>query len=153
MVSQEPYIIWSSFLVHLHAKRIKSPGFFSFFFKILIIRIIKSRVGQGGWFLSPANIFIFQNFDSWGFLGGERAKNDLKLQIWVCFALNLRNCSSSRTYSCSLLHLIIICNHLPSFKVFSNFVHFCPNFQIICPFLPFFCPFSEKLRTCPYFLE
>ena len=28
---------------------------------------------------------------------------------------------------------------LPFFEIFSNFVQFCPNFQILCPFLPFFC--------------
>ena len=30
-----------------------------------------------------------------------------------------------------------ICNHLPFFKIFSNFVHFCPNFPIF-NILPFF---------------
>ena len=35
---------------------------------------------------------------------------------------------------------------LALFKIFSNFVHFCPNFQI-------FCPFSEKWHPCPYLLE
>ena len=37
-------------------------------------------------------------------------------------------------------------NHLPFFKKFSNFVHFCPNFQIFCPFLPFF------LKNCTHAL-
>ena len=31
---------------------------------------------------------------------------------------------------------------MPFFKIFSNFVHFCPSFQI-------FCSFSEKLHQCP----
>ena len=66
---------------------------------------------------------------------------------------------SNRAYSQSLLHAIIMCNYLPFFKIFSHFVHFCPNYQIFCPFLPFliffalFLSFSEKLHTCPYFLE
>ena len=41
-------------------------------------------------------------------------------------------------YSSSLVRAIIARNHLPSLKIFSNFEHFCPNFQIFCPFLPFF---------------
>ena len=43
------------------------------------------------------------------------------------------------------------------FKIFSNFVHLCLNFQIFCPFLPFLtfsCPFftffCQKLHTCPF---
>ena len=48
---------------------------------------------------------------------------------------------SDRAFSSSLLRAIIVRNHLPFFKVFSNFVHFCPTFQIFCPFLTFFCPF------------
>ena len=32
---------------------------------------------------------------------------------------------------------IITWNHLPFSKILSNFVHFCPDFQIFCPFLPF----------------
>ena len=43
-----------------------------------------------------------------------------------------------RAFFSSLLHAIIAHKHLPFFKIFSNFVHFCPNFQIFCPFLPFF---------------
>ena len=36
----------------------------------------------------------FLKFWFWGFLGGKRAKNDLKLPISVCYALYLRNCWS-----------------------------------------------------------
>ena len=61
-VSQEPYIIWLWFLVHMC--------------KMII---------------SPANFFTFQNFDFWGFQGGKRVKNDLKLPISVCFALYFTN--------------------------------------------------------------
>ena len=37
-----------------------------------------------------------------------------------------------RTFSSSLLCAIIARNHLLFFKIFSNFVHFCPVFQIFC---------------------
>ena len=39
---------------------------------------------------------------------------------------------------------------LPIFKIFSNFINFCPNCQIIGPF---FTLISEKSYACPYFLE
>ena len=44
--------------------------------------------------ISQANFFIIQNFDFWCFLGGLRAKNDVKLSISVCFTLYLWNCRS-----------------------------------------------------------
>ena len=47
-----------------------------------------------------------------------------------------------KAYSSSLLHVIIAHSHLLSFKIFSDFVCFCTNFQI-------FCPFSEKSLACP----
>ena len=61
-----------------------------------------------------------------------------------------------RAFSSSSSSAIITHNHLPFLKIFSNLVHFCPNFQIFCPFLSFltfFCPFSEKSHTRPYFIE
>ena len=42
---------------------------------------------------------------------------------------------------------------LPFFKIFSNFVHFCPNFQIFCAFLSFIYPFMKKSCAFPFFLE
>ena len=57
------------------------------------------------------------------------------------------------TISSSSLCVIIACNHLPFFKSFSNFVHFCPNFPVFCPFSIFCCSFSEKSYPCPCFLE
>ena len=49
--------------------------------------------------------------------------------------INHSNCLGHiRAYSNSLMRVKIACNHLPFFKIFSNFVHFCPNFQIFCPF-------------------
>ena len=38
-ISQEPYIIWSSFMVHM-CKMIISPGFFFQFFKIVIFWVV-----------------------------------------------------------------------------------------------------------------
>ena len=43
-ISQEPYIIWSSFVVH-KCKMIISQGFF-LFFKILIFRVVRKVKGQ-----------------------------------------------------------------------------------------------------------
>ena len=43
-----------------------------------------------------------------------------------------------RAYYGCFMHGIVTHVKLPFFKVFSNFVHFCPYFQIFCPFLPFF---------------
>ena len=57
--------------------------------------------------------------------------------------------NDARAYSSSVLHAIIAHNHLPLFKIFSNFVHFCPNFQIFCSFSTFPCPFSEKWLPIP----
>ena len=58
-----------------------------------------------------------------------------------CFYINW-------AYFGSLLHLIIACIHLPFFKMFSKFVHFCPNFLIFCPFLTFF-DFFWKITPIP----
>ena len=54
----------------------------------------------------------------------------------------------SRAFSSSLLHAIMACNHLPFFKIFSNFVHFCTKFQIFCPFCSFL-PFYWKIACMP----
>ena len=50
-----------------------------------------------------------------------------------------------RAFSSSLLRAIIARNHLLFFKIFSNFVHFCPNFQIFCPFLTFFLSWPSRI--------
>ena len=41
-------------------------------------------------------------------------------------------------FSSCFMYLILVHMRLPFFKVFLNFVHFCPNFLIFCTFLPFF---------------
>ena len=57
---------------------------------------------------------------------------------------NPKKTNGARAYSSSVLHEIIAPNHLPFFKIFSNFIHFFPNFQIFCPFSKFLFLFSEK---------
>ena len=69
----------------------------------------------------------------------------------ICWMDN--NHDGNRAFSSSLLDAIIPRNHLPFFKIFSNLVHFCPNFHPPPPsFLTCFCPFSGKSHACPYFL-
>ena len=41
--------------------------------------------------ISPGIFSFFQDFDFWGFQGVKRAKNDQKLPISVCHALDLKN--------------------------------------------------------------
>ena len=62
----------------------------------------------------------------------------------LCF---LRRYRVNRAFSSSLLCTIITRNHLPFFKILSNFVQFWPNFQIFCSFLPFFPLFFWE-NTC-----
>ena len=87
-------------------------------------------------------VFVYE-LSGWGF---ESRCSHVKYS-------SVENRGPFRAYSTSLSRAIIARNHLPFFKIFSNFIHFCPNFQIICSSLPFFCPFSEKSHACPYFLE
>ena len=79
----------------------------------------------------------------------------LYIQGFIFKCISLHDC---RAYSSSSLRAIIANNHLLFLKIFSNFVYFCPKFQIFCLisclfniFLPFLFPFSEKLHACPYF--
>ena len=58
-------------------------------------------------------------------------------------------CNSYRAYSSSFMHAIVARMRLLLSKIFSNYVHFCLNFQIFCPFLPLFCAFSEKIARVP----
>ena len=57
-----------------------------------------------------------------------------------------------RALSSSLLRAIITRNHVPFFKIFSNFVHFWANFQIFCSFFDLFkhfFPFFWKIAPMP----
>ena len=72
LIFQEPYIIWSSFVVHMYIQKDNiSSHFFLFFKKILIFRIISG--------------------------GGKKAKNGPKWQKMFC--PDLRNCTS---YDCDI---------------------------------------------------
>lgn len=87
----------------------------------------------------------------------KQKHNALLVQNWWIWQIVLKAESEkyfsieSRTFSSSLLLAIIARNHPSFFKIFSHFLHFCPNVQIFCPFLPIFnivfalfCFFSEK---------
>ena len=55
--------------------------------------------------------------------------------MWLLVLIDLINkLYHIRAYSSSLLCAIIAHNHLPIFKIFSNFVHFCPNFKYFALF-------------------
>ena len=46
---------------------------------------------------------------------------------------------------------IVACMRLPLFKIFSDVVHFCPNFQIFCPILPFSALFlKNRMHTLTF---
>ena len=82
--------------------------------------------------LGSANILkvpkkILQYLLLWSFVDGDGLDIDFR--------------TVSRAYSSSLLRVIISRNHSSFFQIFSNFVHFCPYFQILCPFLPYFALF------------
>ena len=87
-----------------------------------------------------SNFFHFSKFWFLRFLGGQRAKNDLKLPISVCFALYLRNCGSYhqdfdkdmfRCFSLflkkiyNIVNIKITCFLLACFNsFFNNYLHF-----------------------------
>ena len=55
----------------------------------------------------------------------------------------------TRVYSSSLLCSIVGRNRLPFFKIYSNFVHFCPNSQMFCPFFNISVLFFWKITPTP----
>ena len=115
--------------------------------------------------ISPANFFIFESFDFWGFYQGKRAKNDLKLPVSVHFALYLRTCRSyhqdvdNDVYKCfSLLFLkkcvmentkiiLFFVDPLQKFLMiicfWSSSINSKKNSEVLCP--TFF--------TCVWFLK
>ena len=54
----------------------------------------------------------------------------------ICWMEN--NPDGKRAFSSSLLSAIVARSHSTFSKMFSNLVHFRPNFQIFCPFSTFF---------------
>ena len=125
LISQEPYIIWSSFIVNMW-KRIISPGFSSHFFKILIFGINSGEKEQKvaqmtknficgtnisgsihymsvifgtqvkWWLLQMLFSFFFKVWFS-GLLGGKREKNGSKRQNILFLTPYLKNRTS---YDC-----------------------------------------------------
>ena len=62
----------------------------------------------------------------------------------------------TRAYSSCFMLAIVAGTRLPFFKIFSNFVHFCRNFQIFCPFLPFFWQIARMpllSRISPVYID
>ena len=57
----------------------------------------------------------------------------------------MSTCNGRTYYSC-FMHAKVAHMRLSFFKMFSDFVHFCPNFQIFC----LFCLFSEKITRMPF---
>ena len=84
--------------------------------------------------ISPANFFIFQNLNFWGFYGVKGHKNDLKLPISVCFALRLRNC---RSYHQDFNNDIYMCFSLYFLKKY-NIVNIKVILFLIGPLQQFF---------------
>ena len=99
LIFQGPYIIWSSFIIHIMYKRIISPAIFFQFFQNLKFRIKGQKMAQNDknflsvsqelyiiWLrylvhmckmmISPANFFIFKIL-IFGIFRGQQAKNDL----------------------------------------------------------------------------
>ena len=106
------------------------------FIKVLVCEIITRKFG------SITRVFS-QDFNV-HFCGGEVYP---RLQFLEGVTLQFLG-RVARAYSSSLLRAIIARNHLPFFKILSNFEHFCRNFQIFCPFLTFFpliLPFFRKI--------
>ena len=62
--------------------------------------------------------------------------------------------SHDRAYPSCFMHAIVARMRLPFFNIFSNFVHFCSNFQIFCPFFAFFFFFFFTLfmKNCTHAL-
>ena len=79
---------------------------------------------------------------------GHRKTKGIRKVNWVIFQPNKPN--NVKAYSSSLLHAIIGHNHLPFLKLFSNFLHFCTNFEIFFPFSRFPCSFSHNSQTLPF---
>ena len=67
------------------------------------------------------------------------------------------NPDGKSTFSSSLFRAIVAPNHLAFFKILSNLVHFCLNFQIFLPlfdsFFFFVVVFFCKMTCIPDFLE
>ena len=90
-----------------------------------------TNIFQGFYFYSVNSCIFFLTFT-------EQVFFRIPLNGGCCY------CYICNAYSNSSMGTIIARNHLPFFKIFSNFAYFCPNSRIFGLFLPFFCPFSEN---------
>ena len=130
-LSQEPYIIWLSFMVHM-CKMIISPGVFFHFFKILILWVLTGVKGQKmiqnykkicllhpisqeryiilsfmvHMCKSPGVFFIFSQFWLFGLLVGQKGKkwSKMKKKNSARHAWYFRNHAS---YDCHLWHTCV----------------------------------------------
>ena len=127
------------------------------YFTVIIAKLEQKNAGWVWVYIVSDSKFVSNNCDKF---------IDLLWTGNICWAtcfhpysskMKWRKDNFSRAFSSSSLHAIITRNHLAFFKLFSNFVHFYPNFQIFYLFLPilniFLYHFCEKLHFCPYFLE
>ena len=92
--------------------------------------------------------WCFQGLEK-GYTGYERINKywnstenhtlSLLFQIYINFEIRSgekrKSKSHDRAYPRCFMHAIVARMRLPFFKIFSNFVHFCPNFQIFFFFL------------------
>ena len=130
LISQEPQIIWLSFMVHL-CKMMISLGSFFHFFKILVLLVVKGGGIEGQkmvqnekkfcllrsisqesyiiwfWFMVlmckkiiSLRVFHFFKILISGLLGGKRAKNSLKWHKKLYVALDI---------SGTIHHMIVVC--------------------------------------------
>ena len=72
----------------------------------------------------------------------RRFENDYIHEIECCWSVNINKTGPILAVYCVWLSHATTCH----FSIFSNFIHFCANFQI-------FCPFYEKSQPCSQFLE
>ena len=93
-----------------------------------------------------SSIFCYPSYASKKFIKAFKRKH-----VSVCnipkYLICLRLILPSRAYSSCFMHAIVARIKLPFFKIFSNFVHFRPNFQIV---LLFFLPFFWKTAGMPF---
>ena len=111
------------------------------------VRIINKSFGMCYYFTHFMLLIFIYPLKSFLFSWGKKERGDMKwvncstamqrskIPSWRKFP---RKYTEDRAYSRSLLHAIIACYHLPVLKIFSNFGHFWPIFQIFCPFLHIF---------------
>ena len=78
--------------------------------------------------------------------------------VYICIYIYICIYMYIRTYSSCFMCAILAHMRLPFFKIFSNVVHFCQNFQTFCPFFPLFLKNHMHVLTfwnkaCIYFIE